>query len=279
MEKLRNDLVTPEPAEITKKENNIDYGKIQYITYHSKKAKRDKHANVVLPSGYGNGEKFPVLYLNHGLHGNEFRMLEDEFALQTILGNLISKNLAEKMIVVATNMWSDTKENLPENLYTDEADKGYDAFLEDITDSLIPYIEKNFDVKTGRENTAITGFSMGGRESLYIGISRPDIFGYIGAACPAPGVVPTTDQFMIHKGSLTEEEFKIKDLKNYPYILFITGGDKDTIVVDYPEQYSKLLKKNGCDNVFQIVPGGTHSGNSVRSHFYNYLRYVFKGGK
>ena len=96
MEKLRNDLVTPEPAEITKKENNIDYGKIQYITYHSKKAKRDKHANVVLPSGYGNGEKFPVLYLNHGLHGNEFRMLEDEFALQTILGNLISKNLAEK---------------------------------------------------------------------------------------------------------------------------------------------------------------------------------------
>ena len=40
MEKLRNDMVTPEPADITKKENNIDYGKIQYITYHSKKSRK-----------------------------------------------------------------------------------------------------------------------------------------------------------------------------------------------------------------------------------------------
>ena len=280
MEKLRNDLVTPEPSDIIKKLNNVDYGKIEYITYYSKTAKRNKHANVILPSGYGNGEQFPVLYVNHGLGGNETRMLSDEFSIQTMSANLANQNLAEKMIIVTTNMWSHkTLENLPDDLYTDEVDQAYDAFLDDIVHSLIPYMEQNFDIKTGRENTAITGFSMGGREALYIGISRPDIFGYIGGACPAPGIVPTVDQFMDHKGSMTEEEFKIKDINNYPYFLFITGGDNDSVVVDYPEQYSKLLTKNGCDNVYQNVPGGTHSGNSVRSHLYNYLRYVFRADK
>ena len=62
----------------------------------------------------------------------------------------------------------------------------YDNFIHDLTNDLMPYIEKNFSVKTGRENTAITGFSMGARESLFIGLTRSDLFGYVGAACPAP---------------------------------------------------------------------------------------------
>ena len=279
MEKLRNDMVTPEPTDITKKLNNIDYGQIQYITYYSKTAKREKNANVILPSGYGTGEKFPILFVNHGIFGNENDMLSDEMALQTMSANLYSKNLAEKMIIVTPNMWTHkTMETAPSGVINDEVEDAYDAFLDDIVHSLIPYMEQNFDIKTGRENTAITGFSMGGREALYIGVSRPDIFGYIGAACPAPGIVPATD-FVAHKGSMAEEDFRIKDTDDYPYILFITGGDNDVVVGTYPKQYSDLLTKNECDNVFQIVPGGTHSGNSVRSHLYNFLRYVFRADK
>ena len=279
MEKLRNDIVTPEPSDITIKLKNIDYGKIQNITYYSKTAKREKHANVILPSGYGTGEKFPVLYVNHGIFGNENDMLGDDMAIQTMSANLYSKNLAEKMIIVTPNMWTHkTMETAPDGVINDEVEEAYDAFLDDIVHSLIPYMEQNFDIKTGRENTAISGFSMGGRESLYIGISRPDIFGYIGAACPAPGVVPGYD-FMYHKGSMSEEDFRIKDLDNYPYIIFITGGDNDLAVGTFPKQYSDLLTKNGCDNVFQLVPGGDHSGYSGRSHFYNFLRYVFRADK
>ena len=279
MEKLRNDIVTPAPSDITVKIKNVDYGKIQNITYYSKDAKRDKHANVILPAGYGNGEKFPVLYVNHGIFGDENDMINDDMALQTMSANLAAKNLAEKMIIVSPNMWTHkTLEKPLSHSITDEVEEAYDAFLGDIVHSLIPYMEQNFDILTGRENTAISGFSMGGRESLYIGISRPDIFGYIGAACPAPGIVPAYD-FMYHKGSMTEEDFKIKDLDNYPYILFITGGDEDLAVGTFPKQYSDLLTKNGCDNVFQLVPGGEHNGYSGRSHFYNFLRYVFRADK
>ena len=77
---------------------------------------------------------------------------------------------------------------------------------------------------------------MGGREGIYIGISRSDLFGYIGGACPPPGIVPAVDFFMKHKGSMTEEEFKIKDTSNLPYILFITGGDSDGVVGTFPKE-------------------------------------------
>ena len=279
MEKLRNDMVTPEPSDIKVKANNVDYGKIEYITYYSKAARRDKHANVILPAGYGTGETFPILFVNHGIFGSEYDMLSDEMALQTMAANLAAKNLAEKMIIVTPNMWTHkTNETAPMGVINDEVEEAYDAFLDDIVHSLIPYMEQNFDIKTGRENTAITGFSMGGREALYIGVSRPDLFGYVGGACPAPGIVPSFD-FVSHKGSMSEDEFRIKDLNNYPYFLFITGGDNDGVVGTFPKQYSDLLTKNGCDNVYQNVPGGTHSGNSVRSHLYNFLRYVFRADK
>ena len=278
MEKLRNDIVTPAPTDILVKLNNIDYGKIQKITYYSKDAKREKYANVLLPAGYGNGEKFPVLYVNHGIYGDEDDMLGEDMGIQTMSANLFAKGLAEKMIIVSPNMWTHKTLEKPSRPITDEVEEAYDAFLGDIVHSLIPYMEQNFDIKTGRENTAISGFSMGAREALYIGVSRPDIFGYIGAACPAPGIVPGYD-FMYHKGSMAEEDFKIKDLDNYPYIIFITGGDNDLAVGTFPKQYSELLTKNGCDNVFQLVPGGDHSGYSGRSHFYNFLRYIFRADK
>ena len=52
------------------------------------------------------------------------------------------------------------------------------------------WLKKNFSILEGRENTAITGFSMGGREALAIGLAHPELFAYIGAIAPAPGLTP-----------------------------------------------------------------------------------------
>ncbi len=206
-------------------------------------------------------------------------MLNDDLGIQVISGNLMAKGEAEKMIIVLTNMWSSKTLPNPPMAFTDEVAESYDNFLYDITEDLIPYIEKNYSVKTGRENRAISGFSMGGREGIYIGISKPELFGYIGGACPAPGIVPATDMFMQHPGSMTESQFKIPDGAPKPYLLFITGGNADGVVGNFPDEYNQLLTRNGCDHAFQLVPGGGHGGVSVRSHFYNYFRYVFKATK
>jgi len=65
---------------------------------------------------------------------------------------------------------------------------GFDNFIHELTGTIMPFIEKNYPVLTGRENTAIAGFSMGGRTALYIGYTKPELFGYNGAFSPAFGI-------------------------------------------------------------------------------------------
>ena len=85
-------------------------------------------------------------------------------------------------------------------------DTGGSKYTDIATECLIPYINSNYSTYTDREHTAISGFSMGGREALYIGITKPKVFGYIGCACPAPGVTPAQDNFMVHPGNMQPGE-------------------------------------------------------------------------
>ena len=188
MSLFKNNIVTPEPSYASTRQNGVDYGEVKRVTYYSNTCGRDKETIVILPSGYSNSEKYPVVYVNHGIFGNANDMLRDDLGVQIIEGNLAAKGEAEKMIIVLTNMWSSKTMATPPMAYTDEVTEAYDNFLNDIVDD--PYIEQNFNAKTGRENSGVSGFSMGGREGIYIGISRSDLFGYIGGACSAPGIVP-----------------------------------------------------------------------------------------
>ena len=143
----------------------------------------------------------------------------------------------------------------------DEANnQAYDNFINDLTKDLMPYVEKTYSIKTGKDNTAITGFSMGGREALLIGMKRPDLFGYIGAICPAPGV----------SGS-----FKW-DSSNEPYFLMITAGSNDQTVYDNPKNYHNTFEKNGVPHIWHYVNGGYHGDNCIRAHLYNFCRIAFQ---
>ncbi len=278
MEKVRANIVTPEPADISKEKPGVDYGKVESITYMSTTAGREKRANVILPAGYSTDKKYPVMFVNHGIFGNQDSMLDPSMGIQTISANLAAAGEAEQMIIVLADMFSSKDMMFPSG-YDIPTVEGYDAFVKDICDDLIPYIEANYSVKTGRENRAITGFSMGGRESLYIGISRPDVFGYIGGACSAPGITPMVDGNMTHPGSMQESEFKIKDSDPKPYILMLTGAQFDGVVSNSPQKYDEILTKNGTDHIWQEVPNGDHGGVTVRAHFYNFCKAAFRADK
>ena len=257
------------PGNITAQTND----QISEVTYFSKKANKNKKALVWTPAGYSTNKKYPVVYVNHGIGGSA----NDMRGVVPIASNLIKAGEAEEMIVVLTNMYTNPYKDNSAGINAEET-KYYDDFLDDISESLMPYIESKYSVKTGRENTAITGFSMGGRESLYIGISRPDLFGYIGAAAPAPGIVPAQDMFMTHPGNMSESEFKVKDSKNQPYLILIAGGTNDGVVGTFPEQYHNLFTKNGQDHLWMSVPGGGHDDSVIKPLMYNFFRNIFKTG-
>lgn len=133
-----------------------------------------------------------------------------------------------------------------------------------LTKELMPYIQQNYSVLTGRKNTAITGFSMGGRESLNIGFSRPDLFGYVGAMCPAPGL--TTDL-------IPADQLKFNGVS--PYLLFVSAGSNDQIVWSSPKDYHDTMTQNGTRHIWHTVTGGDHGGKTIRPHMYNYIRAIF----
>ncbi len=273
MANVRASMTNDVPASATN--GNSDYGTLKEITYYSSIAQKNKKANVLLPAGYSTNETYPVLYVNHGIFGDHNTMLDDSMKIRSLAGNLVESGEAEKMIIVFTSMYTSKTSDQCQG-FTVEETQAYDAFREDIAECLMPYIEKNYSVKTGRENTALAGFSMGGRETLYIGVTRPDLFGYIGAACPAPGVTPGSDSFMTHPGNMSEADFKIKDTSNYPYLWLITGGTNDTVVGQFPQSYHKILTTNKQDHIWQEIQGGGHDASCVVPMMYNFMKGIFK---
>lgn len=273
MDSLRNSITANVPSNITGGANSSC--KEEKITYYSSVAKKNKKAVVILPPNYSTSKKYPVVYVNHGIFGTESDMVG---YCKSIGGNLMASGEAEEMILVSCAMYTSQTSDQCAGFSAEECAK-YDAFREDLIECLMPYMEENYSVATGRENTGICGFSMGGRESLYIGITRPQYFGYIGAASPAPGITPAQDMFMTHPGNMQPSEFKVQDHTYDPYFLMITGGTNDTVVGTFPKEYHEMLTTNGQPHIWQEIQGGGHDASCINPLMYNFLKNAFKAGK
>jgi len=276
MKQIEGKMVLSAPSNFNSKRSGVDYGKVDKVTYYSKDGKCNKNMNVILPAGYSSSEKYPVLYVLHGIGGNEQSMLD--MGVQTMLGNLLADKECEKMIIVCPNMLTGQGGGGFGGFgFDQETMRKYDLIREDIENSIMPYMEEHYSVKTGRENTAITGFSLGGREALYTGITRSELYGYVGGACSAPGIFPTTDNFMTHEGSLKQtSQFKPSVM---PSMILMSAAANDSVVAiteNYPETYHKALQANGVEHLWQVIPNGDHGGATVTPHMYNFLRFVFK---
>ncbi len=240
--------------------------------YYSSTADRDTSVNIFLPPNYSEDKEYPVVYILHGYYDNENWMARPEVNIQNILGNLNDSGEAEEMIVVMPYIYCDklrptvTGMDLSNSL-------SYDNFINDLTTDLMPFIEDTFSVKKGRENTAITGFSMGGRESLFIGFQHPELFGYIGAVCPAPGLVEIPNS-PAHPGQMTKEEMIFPEDK--PYALLVSWSGADGVVGSSPNDYCVIMENNGVDYLLHKLTSTGHDHSSVRPHLYNFFRMLFK---
>lgn len=257
-------LVTEtEPDASHNEQTGVQYGTVKSGTYYSTTCKRNKPYNILLPANYSAEKQYPVLYCMHGYWENQDRMIltgNGTMYTRQIIGNAIASGEAEEMIVVFPYIYSsETQDSC--TAMDDANNAAYDNFINDLVTDLMPHIESTYSVKTGRDHTAITGFSMGGRESLLIGMQRPDLFGYVGAICPAPGVT----------GS-----FKWNSDAEAPHLLFITAGSNDTVVYSNPETYHNNFTGNGVPHIWHYVNGGYHGDNSIHAHMYNFVRGIFK---
>ncbi|NLY42785.1 MAG: esterase family protein [Clostridiaceae bacterium] len=261
------------PAGFDVAKSGVSYGNIVEIQYYSNTTGRMRKANVILPPGYDETKKYPVLYLLHGIGGDHREWLSGN--PQYIIGNLVAAGRTDEMIVVIPNCRARADDSVPTtDMFSLAHFQEFDNFINDLKNDLMPYIKANYSVAEGRENTAIAGLSMGGRVSLHVGFTMPETFGYIGAFTPAFGILEYTNLGVTEKGLFTEDTFKLPEEYNGKTVVMISAGLNDTVVRDEPKRYHLVLEKNGTKHFYYELAGG-HDFTVWKDSLYNFAKELF----
>src|SRR5262245_11171814 len=154
-------------------------GVVRIQSYDSKTLGTSRPLYVYTPPGYdtSGNTKYPVLYLLHG-NGQVEQLWTSVGRANVILDNLINEGKAKPMIIVMPYGHVPREVSAEEKNNTGNGTKGFDR---DLLDDLIPFVEKNYRVLADRDNRAIAGLSMGGGQSITIGLSHLNVFGAIGS--------------------------------------------------------------------------------------------------
>lgn len=262
------------PAAYSSSRTDVSYGEYTHGTYFSETCGMERGYSILLPADMSGDKKYPVLYLLHGIFGNEYSFSGDPGnRIREIVGNMAADGLIEETIVVCPNMYA-TSDPEQQPGFDAEACLPYDNFINDLVNDLMPCIEKEYPVLTGRENTYLAGFSMGGRETIFITLQKPELFGYVCAISAAPGIVPTKDKFMTHPGQMEESEMCFKEDALVPEAFIICCGTKDSVVGTYPKSYHELLEANGAEHIWYEISGADHDNNAIQSGIYNLFKQI-----
>lgn len=244
---------------------------LKEFSYPSKTTGSNRMCHVILPPNYSKEQDYPVLYLLHGIGGDHKEWL---FGTPLeIISNLHAAGDAAEMIVVIPNVRAAKDDSVPQEILGPANIAAFDNFINDLKNDLMPFIRANYSVKTDREHTAIAGLSMGGRESLFIGFSMLETFGYIGAFSPAPGLLPTPA--LNYPGQFSEAQFTIPEGAPVPYLVLICNGEQDDVVYKTAAYYEETLTANGVEHLYYTMPGG-HDFTVWKNGLYQYVKRIFR---
>lgn len=189
----------PEPGSTYYSIQDVPHGQVREVWYHSKVTASWRHALVYLPPGYDadTRTRYPVLYLQHGGGEDETGWVRQGNA-NFILDNLIAAREAKPMIVVmaygyALRAGQSLDDLTGKPFGSPEMRQAMQdmasTFEDDVTQALIPFIDKTFRTRADRDNRAMAGLSMGGMQTFHITLRHLDLFSHIGGFSGAGGLL------------------------------------------------------------------------------------------
>lgn len=241
---------------------DIPHGKIDTLTYRSKTVDTLRRTLIYTPPGFSKKKKYPVLYLLHGIGGDEKEWLNGGKP-QVILDNLYAEGQIEPMIVVMPNGRAMKDDRAKGNIFDSAKVAAFATFEKDLLNDLIPFIEKKYPVLTDREHRAIAGLSMGGGQSLNFGLGNLDKFAWVGGFSSAPNT--KTPQQLIPDPELAKSKLKL---------LFISCGDNDGLIGFSKRTHEYLFEKN-VPHIYYIEPG-VHDFKVWKNGLYMFSKFLFK---
>lgn len=255
----------PAPDGFDRVQLGIERGRIDTIRYDSKTTGTTRTALVYTPPGYLKTKKYPVLYLLHGIGGDEFEWLHHGHP-ELIMDNLYANKKAEPMIIVLPNGRAMANDRATGNIMAPDKVQAFARFEDDLLKDLIPYIQHRYSTYKDREHRAIAGLSMGGGQSLNFGLGNLDIFAWIGGFSSAPNTKQPTE--LIPNPKTTHKQLKL---------LWISCGTEDNLM-PITARTADYLKENKIPHILLKEPGG-HDFKVWKNNFYHFSQLVFKGPK
>ncbi len=250
--------VFPEPpARWDVRREDIPHGKLEMIDYDSKTVGVRRKMNVYTPPGYSPEKKYPVLYLLHGIGGDETewaRYAQPEI----LLDNLIADGKAAPMIIVMPNGRAQ-KDDRP----TGDIFKHIPAFLvfeRDLLDDIIPAIESRYSVWKDREHRALAGLSMGGGQTMNIGFAHLDRFAWLGAFSSGPNARSSED--------LLPDPAAAQSLK----LLWLSCGNRDGLI-HVSQDLHAYMKSRNVPHVWHVT-GHAHDAPEWKQALYWFVQQL-----
>ncbi|MBL7749911.1 MAG: hypothetical protein JNN29_00935 [Chitinophagaceae bacterium] len=233
---------------------NVPHGKIDYRYYDSKALGTTRPLLIYTPPGFkaGSGKKYPVLYLIHGGSDTEETWTKVGKA-NLIADNLIAAGKCPELIIV-----------MP---YGNVRPSPMPDFTKDMMNDVIPFIEANYPVKTEAASRAIAGFSVGGGQTLNIGLTNTDKFAYIFSYAP----YTETEEFKKNFTNWTPDATKLnKQLK----LFTISVGTEDFLYESVKKNIAFFEEKK-IRQTSHIVSGG-HTWMNCKKFLATTLQEIFK---
>jgi enterochelin esterase-like enzyme len=243
---------------------DVPHGTLHRHYYHSQVAGSQRSLLVYTPASYVSDleARFPVLFLLHGFGDDETAWTEVGRA-HFIADNLMADERAKPMIIVMPNghplLIPDGQR--PEN-YSEDNRRALDA---EIRNELIPFLEGHYRTETDASKRAIVGLSMGGGQSLGIGLTHLDLFQWVGGfSSAAPG------------GDLDEHFSTLKDAtsSSRPELLWIACGIEDSLL-ERNETFVAWLKEQSMQHTWHLTEGG-HEWRVWRRYLTELLPLLFR---
>jgi enterochelin esterase-like enzyme len=238
---------------------DVPHGKLEMISYESKSVGTTRKMQVYTPPGYSKEKKYPVLYLLHGIGGDETEW--QRFARpDVLLDNLIADGKARPMIVVMPNGRAQKDDRAQGGFGSAPA---FAAFEQDLLKDVIPAIEARYAARPDREHRALAGLSMGGGQSLNFGLGHLDTFAWVGAFSAAPNTKPPAQ--LVPDPAKTREKLKL---------LWVACGKKDGLI-RISQGLHAYLKEKDVPHVWH-VDGNAHDPTEWKNNLYHFSQRIFR---
>jgi enterochelin esterase-like enzyme len=237
-------------------------GRLEPFEYDSAVTGTRRKAQVYLPPGYSPDKKYPVLYLLHGIGGNEHEWTGYVKA-HAILDNLIADGKAVPFITVLPNGRALADDTPGQNPFQPEKAAGFAKFERDLLDHLIPAVQAKYSTYTDREHRALAGLSMGGGQTFNFGLGHLDTFAWIGAFSAAPNTKPPEQ--LVPDPAAAKAQLKL---------LYISCGNKDGLI-NFSQRTHRYLKEHGVPHLWNVDDHG-HDGETWGSNLHHFAQRLFR---